>query len=156
MSTPVSTVLHALSIPHRTFTHIGDVTSLEQAALERGQTPEQIVRSLLFRLGQDQYAMALIAGSDQLSWRALRRHFAQSRLSMASADEVLSVTGYMIGAVSPFSLPTTLRVLIDESVTAQEEVSIGSGERGTTVILRTDDLLRALPQAEVGQFRETL
>ena len=154
MSTPVSTALQALGIPHRTFTHTGSVTSLEQAALERGQTPQQVVRSILFRLGQDQYALALIAGPEQLSWKALRRHFAQSRLTMASADEVLNVTGYVIGAVSPFGLPAPIPVLIDESVTAQAEVSIGSGERGTTVILPTDELLRALPQAVVGYFRE--
>lgn len=154
MSTPVSTALHILGIPHRTFTHTGSVTSLEQAAAERGQIPQQVVRSILFRLGQDQYALALIAGPDQLSWKALRRHFGQSRLTMASADEVLSVTGYVIGAVSPFGMPAPLPVLIDESVPAQDEVSIGSGERGTTVILRSADLLRALPEAVVGQFRE--
>jgi prolyl-tRNA editing enzyme YbaK/EbsC (Cys-tRNA(Pro) deacylase) len=34
-------------------------------------------------------------------------------------------------------------------VTAQSEVSIGSGERGVTVILKTEDLLRALGEAEV-------
>lgn len=156
---PVSVALTELNIPHRLFTHTGSVTSLEQAAEERGQTPDQVVRSILFRLGkneagEDQYAMALIAGPDQISWKALRRHFGQSRLTMASPEEVLSVTGYPIGAVSPFGMTTQLPVLIDESVTAQEEVSLGSGVRGTTVILRVADLLKALPDAVKGQFRE--
>ena len=99
-------------------------------------------------------AMALIAGPDQVSWKALRRHFGQSRLTMATADEVLSVTGYPIGAVSPFGMPTQLPVLIDESVTAQQEVSIGSGVRSTTVILQVADLLKALPDAIAGDFRD--
>jgi prolyl-tRNA editing enzyme YbaK/EbsC (Cys-tRNA(Pro) deacylase) len=62
------------------------------------------------------------------------------------------VTGYQIGAVSPFGLPQPLRVLVDESVLAQEEVSIGSGERGTTVILTVDALRQALGDVEVGAF----
>ncbi|MFN8439250.1 MAG: YbaK/EbsC family protein [Caldilineaceae bacterium] len=156
---PVSTALSQLNIPHRLFVHTAPVHSLEQAAAERGQSPNQVVRSILFRLGkneqgEDQYAMALIAGPDQISWKALRRHFGQSRLTMASEEEVLRVTGYPIGAVSPFGMPTQLPVLIDESVTDQEEVSIGSGVRGTTVILRVADLLKALPNAIRGNFRE--
>ena len=66
---------------------------------------------------------------------------------------VLAVTGYPIGAVSPFGLSQPLPVYIDESVLAEEEISIGSGVRGTTVILRADDLRRALPDATVGQYR---
>ena len=97
--------------------------------------------------------MVLIAGPRQVAWRALRQHIGQSRLTLASEEEVLAVTGYPIGAVSPFGLPRPLPVLIDEELLAQEEVSIGSGVRGTTVILRVDDLRRALPDTEVGRFQ---
>jgi prolyl-tRNA editing enzyme YbaK/EbsC (Cys-tRNA(Pro) deacylase) len=47
-----------------------------------------------------------------------------------------------------------MRVLIDESVLIPIEISIGSGERGTTVILRAADLKRALGDAEVGRFAQ--
>jgi Cys-tRNA(Pro)/Cys-tRNA(Cys) deacylase len=150
---PVAEALSALGIPHRVFRHAGPVQTLEQAAVERGQQPEQVVRSILFHLGQDEYAMALMAGPVQISWRALRNHLGQSRLTTASETEVLAVTGYPLGAVSPFGLPRPVRVLIDEGVLAQEEVSIGSGVRGTTVILQTADLMRALPNAEIRRFR---
>ena len=49
LSTPVSRVLDSENIPYRLFTHQGPIHSLEQAARERGQRPEQVVRSLLFR-----------------------------------------------------------------------------------------------------------
>lgn len=150
---PVSQFLAAHHVPHRVFRHPGSVVSLEQAAQERGQQVAQIVRSILFRLGQDAYAMVLVAGPGQIDWRALRRFVGQSRLTTASEAEVLQVTGYPIGAVAPFGVPHPLRVLVDESVIAQTEVSIGSGLRGTTVILRVDDLMHALGNAEVGGFR---
>jgi Cys-tRNA(Pro)/Cys-tRNA(Cys) deacylase len=152
--TPVTKHLRELYIPHRIFVHPGPIRSLEQAAEERGQQPEQVVRSILFRLSEDEFVMVLMAGPRQISWKALRRYLAQSRLTMAKDNEVLTVTGYETGAVSPFGLPAPLRVLVDTSLQGQEEVSIGSGVRGTTVILRTSDLLRALPDAEIGNFGE--
>jgi Cys-tRNA(Pro)/Cys-tRNA(Cys) deacylase len=150
---PVARFLTAAQIPHRLFRHAGPVHSLEQAAQERGQQPEQVVRSILFRLAQEEYAMVLMAGPGQIDWRALRRFVGQSRLTMASEAEVLAVTGYPIGAVAPFGLPRPLRVLVDERVLAQPEVSIGSGVRGVTVILQVSDLMQALGTVAVGQFR---
>lgn len=76
---PVSHVLSAMGIAHRVFRHAGPVNSLEQAAQERGQHPDQVVRSILFRLGQEQYAMVLMAGPAQVSWRLLRQYLGQSR-----------------------------------------------------------------------------
>jgi Cys-tRNA(Pro)/Cys-tRNA(Cys) deacylase len=146
--TPVGRELKDRGTSFREFRHPGPVHSLEQAAEERGQRPEQVVRSLLFRLAENEYAMVLVAGPQQVDWKALRRHLGQSRLTTATAAEVLSVTGFEIGAVSPFGLPRPVRVLLDESVTHEDEVSIGSGVRGMTIILRTVDLLRALGDVE--------
>ncbi len=151
---PVAQALTELAIPHRVFTHTGPVNSLEQAAEERGQQPDQVVRSLLFRLSEGDFAMVLMAGPAQVSWKALRRHFGQSRLTTATTEEVLAVTGYPPGAVAPFGLRRPVRVLIDDGVLAQNEVSLGSGMRGTAVLLTTHALRRALPDAEIGNFHE--
>lgn len=150
--TPVTLFLESLGIPHRAFTHPGPIASLEQAAAERGQRPDQVIRSIVFRVGKEAYVMVLIAGARQVSWPALRQYLGQSRLTMAKEDELVAVTGYEVGAVSPFGLPSPMRILVDESVFANEEVSIGSGVRGTTVIMRADDLRRALGEVETGAF----
>lgn len=146
--TPVGRALAERGVPFREFRHPGPILSLEQAAEERGQRPEQVVRSILFRLAQDDYLMVVVAGPRQIDWKALRRYLGQSRLTMASADEVRRVTGYEIGAVSPFALPRPLRILLDEGVLRSDEVSIGSGVRNTTIILSTAALLRALGDVE--------
>ena len=151
---PVAQALSNLAVPYRLFRHSGPVTSLEQAASERGHQPQQVVRSILFRLGEGNYLMALVAGPAQISWPALRAHTGQSRLSMASEEQVLNVTGYRVGAVSPFGLPGPMRILADENVFLPEEISIGSGERGVAVILKSADLLAALKNIEIGKFAE--
>ncbi len=151
---PVSRALAELNIPHRVFRHPGPVASLEQAAEERGQRPEQVIRSLVFRVAADEYVMVLAAGPEQISWRNLRRYLGQSRLTTATEEEVRQVTGYERGAVGPFGLPAPMRILADEQVFVPDEVSIGSGIRGTTVILKTADLRRALGNVEIGTFVE--
>jgi len=93
--------------------------------------------------------MVLVAGPKQISWKALRKQVGQSRLTMASEDEVLAVTGYRIGTVAPFGLPRPLRTWIEESVLKEEEISLGSGMRNVAVIMKSADLRRALGGAEV-------
>ena len=146
---PVSIALEKLAVPHRVFRHANPVTSLEQAASERGQRPGQVIRSILFRVGEGEFIMALVAGPARISWKVLRKHLGQSRLTMATEEEVLAATGYRVGTVGPFGLRRPLKVLIDAGVLKEEEVSIGSGMRGTAVILKSADLHRALGNSEV-------
>ncbi|MEZ4517843.1 MAG: YbaK/EbsC family protein [Chloroflexota bacterium] len=148
-TTPVGQDLQAKGIAFEEFRHAGPVRSLEQAAEERNQRPEQVVRSILFRLAQDEYLMVAVAGPNQIDWRALRQAAGQSRMTMAKPEEVLQVTGYQIGAVAPFGLPIPIRIMLDESILQEEIVSMGSGVRGTAVILSTSELQRALGDVEV-------
>jgi Cys-tRNA(Pro) deacylase len=146
---PISIILEKLGVPHSVFRHENPVHSFEQAASERGQRPSQVVRSILFRVTEGEYAMVLMAGQTQVSWKKLRQALGRSRISMASEEEVLEVTGYRIGAVGPFGLLKQARVLIEAGVLNEEEISIGSGMRSVAVILKTRDLQNALKDAEV-------
>jgi len=151
-STPVTRYLDEKGIPYRFFRHSGVVHSIEQAARERGQRPEQIIRSILFRISKGGYVMVLVAGERQVSWHALRHHLGTSRISMASEAQVKQVTGYPIGAVSPFGLLQPLRILVDRGVLDEAEISVGSGERYTTVIMQHEDFMHALGEMEIGDF----
>ena len=154
-TTPVTRALDSLNIPYHVFQHPGPVHSLEQAAQERNQQPEQVIRSIVFRLTKDEYVMVLMAGPQQISWSALRQYLGRSRLTMAKPEEVLQVTGYELGAVAPFGLPQPMRVLADESVFMPDELSLGSGIRGITVIMKSADLKQGLGNnVEIVHFSE--
>ena len=152
ISTPITRHLESLRIPYRLFTHPGEVRSLEQAAFERGQRPEQVVRSILFRLNESEFVMVLVAGPRQVSWQRLREFLKVSRMTMATPDEVLEQTGYITGAVSPVGLPKRMRILIDRDVFLEEEISIGSGIRNSTVIMQSQALKKALGDFEVCEL----
>jgi Cys-tRNA(Pro) deacylase len=151
-STPVTRALDEAQVTYTLHLHDRPITSLEQAAEERGLRPEQIVRSLVFRLERD-FLLVLAPGPGQVSWPKLRRFLGISRLTTASPEEVLEMTGYPPGAVSPFGLARTMRILADQRLMSEEEVSIGAGVRDAGVVLRTEDLLR-LVQPAMGDFLE--
>ncbi len=98
--------------------------------------------------------MVLIAGPAQVNWKKLRELVKRSRIRMATEDEVLEVTGYRVGTVSPFGVASQFEVMIDASVLKEEEVSIGSGVRNTAIIMKSADLRRALKDAEVVSLAE--
>jgi Cys-tRNA(Pro)/Cys-tRNA(Cys) deacylase len=130
------------------FVHANAVNSLDQAAKERNQDPDQVVRSLIFRLASESFAMVLVAGPKQIPWKSLRSYFNQRRLTQASPEEVLMVSGYKIGTVSPFGLASEIPQFIDESVFQSNQISMGSGKSGTALIMESTEFMRALPAAK--------
>jgi Cys-tRNA(Pro) deacylase len=152
---PASIALEKLNIPHQVFRHEKPVMSFEQAAEERQQRPEQIVRSILFQVRPEEFVMVLVAGREQVDWRKLRQLVGRSRIRMATEEEVLDVTGFRIGTVSPFGLKRPVKIMIDESVLREEEVSTGSGARQIAIIIKSADLRRALREAEIVSLLET-
>jgi len=152
---PASLALDSLGIEHRVFLHERPVTSFEQAASDRNQRPEQIVRSILFQIRDGEFVMVLMAGPDQIDWKKLRQLVKRSRVRMATEEEVLQVTGYRVGTVSPFGVKNQVRMMIDASVLKEAEVSIGSGVRNMAIILKSADLRRALGDVEIVSLGES-
>ena len=152
---PASIALDQLGISHRTFQHRTPVTSFEQAASDRNQRPEQIVRSILFQVRTGEFTMVLMAGRGQVDWKKLRQLVKRSRVRMATEEEVLEVTGYRIGTVSPFGVKNQARVLLDASVLREEEISIGSGVRNTAIIMKSEDVHKALGDVEIVELGES-
>jgi Cys-tRNA(Pro)/Cys-tRNA(Cys) deacylase len=148
-TSPASIALENLNIPYRVFLHEQPLLSFEQAAAERNQRPEQIVRSILFQIRPEEFLLVLVAGREQVDWKKLRQFVGRSRVRMATEEEVLEITGYRVGTVSPFGLKHPVKILIDESVLREEEISLGSGVRQMAILMKSADLHRALGEAEI-------
>jgi Cys-tRNA(Pro)/Cys-tRNA(Cys) deacylase len=152
---PAIKELKRRNITFKVFIHQGPLRSLEQAAQERDQSPQQVVRSILFRIEENQYVMVLMPGPQQVNWSALRKYIGQSRLTMATELEVRQATGYEIGAVTPFGLPKPIPILVDQSLLAQSEISLGSGLRGIALMMKVSDLIAALDDHEIVNLSKT-
>lgn len=151
IQTAVTRALDQLGLDYRLFEHQTQLRSLEQAAQERGLEPEQIVRSLLFRVEDGSYILVLMSGPAQVAWPKLRHYLGVSRLTTADREEVKTVTGFPPGAVSPFGLAQPMRILADERIQRQETISFGAGIRNAGIIMARRDLTETL-DLEWGDF----
>ena len=74
-----------------------------------------IVKSLLFKT-DNKFCLFLIAGDKKSSLKKIKKNIKFSDVSMASADEVKSITGYTIGGVSPVGHINNVDIYIDNSL----------------------------------------
>jgi prolyl-tRNA editing enzyme YbaK/EbsC (Cys-tRNA(Pro) deacylase) len=80
--------------------------------------------------------------------RRVRELLEVKKISFASADLTRDLTGMLVGGVTPFALPSSLPVLIDERVVDLDWVIVGAGSRSSK--LKVDPaVLTSLPGARV-------
>lgn len=78
----------------------------------------------------------------------VRREMGVRKASFAGADPVRELTGMEIGGVTPFGLPTEIRILVDARVMAPDWIILGGGNRSSKLRL-APDALRAVPSLRV-------
>ena len=128
------------------------IRNLEELLSKRGIDPQSVVRSVVFKTSSDKFILLAVAGGGRADWGVLRKHLNERKCRMAEFDEVLEVTGYVVGAVPPIALPNDIKVLVDNSVQSYETVLIGSGVLGFALSLKGTDLLKLVGDADQGLF----
>jgi prolyl-tRNA editing enzyme YbaK/EbsC (Cys-tRNA(Pro) deacylase) len=78
----------------------------------------------------------------------VRRRLDVRKASFLSMDDAVERTGMEYGGINPIGLPTGWPILIDRRVAETEVVLIGSGVRGSKLLL-PGSLLAGLPGAEI-------
>jgi hypothetical protein len=94
---PASMALEKLKIPHQVFRHENPLRSFEQAAEERQQRPEQIVRSILFQIRPEEFLMVLVAGRESDSTGGVLDG-ARGRTGTSRLEEITPVCRTVAGA----------------------------------------------------------
>lgn len=95
------------------------------------------------------YAAVLVRGADRADVNGIvRRHLDARKLSFAPMDDAVALTGMEYGGITPVGLPADWPILVDESVASHERLIIGSGIRGSKLLV-TGAFLASLPNAVV-------
>jgi prolyl-tRNA editing enzyme YbaK/EbsC (Cys-tRNA(Pro) deacylase) len=102
----------------------------------------QIVKSLVF-LRDDEPVLVLCAGDRRVD-------AARLGLVPAPADRVRAATGFSIGGVPPLGHDVELPTTIDESLRRFEVVWAAAGTPHDVFAVGTEELIDAIPGAEVG------
>jgi len=95
------------------------------------------------------YAACLVRGSDRADVNGVvRRHLDARKLSFAPMDTAVELSGMEYGGITPVGLPADWPILVDESVAGHERLIVGSGIRGSKLLV-SGAFLAGLPNAEV-------
>lgn len=101
------------------------------------------------RSGEERWGAVLVLATTRADINGVvRRRLDVRKISFAPMDEATGRTGMEYGGITPIGLPAGWPILIDEAVTTAGPVVIGSGIRGSKIIV-DGAALAALPGAEV-------
>jgi len=79
---------------------------------------------------------------------AVRALLGTSKVSFASAEETMTLTGMMIGGVTVFALPPDLPIYVDDKLMEREWVILGSGSRSSKIKI-APEVFRRIPNATI-------
>ncbi|MBK1784242.1 YbaK/EbsC family protein [Prauserella cavernicola] len=101
------------------------------------------------RGGEVRYAAAMVLATTRADVNnVVRRKLDVRKASFAPMAEATELTAMEYGGITPIGLPESWPILVDKAVADSPELVIGSGIRGSKLLV-TGALLAALPGAEV-------
>ena len=114
----------------------------ETVAVKIGFPVEQVFKTLIVLGDSAGYLFALIPTGTSLDLKALAKASGNRKVELVALREVLIVTGYLRGGVSPIGAKKTFPVFIDETIILWEKISVSAGQRGIQILIHPDDLIR--------------
>ena len=101
------------------------------------------------RAGERRMAACVVLATTRADVNGLvRRHLDARKVSFAPMDDAVAETEMEYGGITPLGLPSGWSLLVDAAVAATDRVVIGSGMRGSKLLL-PGALVGRLPGAEV-------
>jgi len=117
-----------------------DVRTAQQAADALGCELGQIVKSLIFKAG-DELVLVLTSGVNQVDEAKAAPLFDVDTLGKANAAEARAATGFAIGGIPPCGHETQLRAVVDQDLLEWETIWAAAGAPDAVFELTPAELL---------------
>jgi Cys-tRNA(Pro)/Cys-tRNA(Cys) deacylase len=147
-ATPALAALIAAGVPHAVVKfehdprqHSFGVEAVSALTAAGGVAAEQIYKTLIIAV-PDGLAVAVLPVPSKLSLKAAAAALGVTKASMAEPAAAQRVTGYVVGAVSPFGQRTSLPTVVDSGALSWDRVYCSAGRRGWDVAVAPADLVR--------------
>ena len=105
---------------------------------------EKVFKTLLVRGDVSGLCMAVIAANAEVDFKALADATGDRKIHMVPLKEVQPLTGYIRGGVTALACKKPYPVYIDSSAEQQDVISVSAGVRGTQILLKPADYVRAV------------
>ncbi len=120
-----------------------DDLSGQTVARKIGLPPEQVFKTLLCRVDQEQIVFAVLSVADELDFKKLAAAAGGRRAELVPIKEVQPLTGYIRGGVTVFGSKKAYPAFVEETIQLFDIISVSAGTRGLQILLAPADYLRA-------------
>jgi Cys-tRNA(Pro)/Cys-tRNA(Cys) deacylase len=118
--------------------------SAPEVAEAIGMPPEQVFKTLVARGDRTGVVLACIPANTELDLKALAAASGNKKVELVAVKEVLGLTGYVRGGVSPVGTRKPYPLYLDETADLWDIISVSAGIRGCQMLLRPSDLARVV------------
>ncbi|GHC22037.1 hypothetical protein GCM10010082_12400 [Kushneria pakistanensis] len=123
----------------------------QDVARIRGTTESQGAKAMLCKSRHDDefFMLAVLPGNRKLDFRQVADAVGIKKATLASAEDVMTETGCVVGAVPPFVFSSRIRLLADPALVEEhDEIAFNAGRLDRSIVLSSEDYLR-IAQPEV-------
>lgn len=128
--------------------------TVEDAARALDVETVQIIKSLVFQVNGEPF-LVINNGLARVDRKKLAAYIGVGRkkVKFTDPDQVLEMTGFVVGSMPPFGHKNRLRTMVDPAVTRQETVYGGGGDINAMMQITPNVLLEAT-RAEVTELSQ--
>ena len=119
-----------------------DHLAAPEVAKAIGMPPEQVFKTLVARGDRTGVVLAVIPANSELNLKALAAASGNKKIELVPVKEVLGLTGYVRGGVSPVGTKKEYPSYLDETAQLWDVISVSAGVRGCQMVLAPADLAR--------------
>lgn len=145
MKTNAVRLLETLGIAYelRDYAVDPDDLAAESVAAKIGMPSDQVFKTLVARGDRQGVCFAVVPANTELDLKALAALSGNRKMEMVPLQEVQPLTGYVRGGVTVLGAKKAFPVYADETIQLWDAISVSAGVRGTQIILKPEDYLRA-------------
>jgi Cys-tRNA(Pro)/Cys-tRNA(Cys) deacylase len=115
-----------------------------EASAKLGLAPETVFKTLVVEVDINNFVVAIVPSDKQLSMKKLAKAVLGKKAVMAEAKKVHSLSGYVLGGVSPFGQKKRLITLLDSSANHFNKIYVSGGRRGLEIAISPDSIKQFL------------
>ena len=134
------------AIPYRVLTYEVDEENFDGnlVAKKVGMDPEAVFKTLVLQGDKTGFLTCCVPVCEELDLKKVARASGNKSVQMLPLKELFPLTGYVRGGCSPIGMKKAFPTYVDETAQLCEEIAVSAGRRGEQLVLRPDDLIRAV------------
>lgn len=113
-----------------------------RVAEKTGLSPEMSFKTLVAKGDKSGYITVCTSVNSEIDLKKLAKESGNKKVELISTKELLPLTGYIRGGVSPIGMKKKFPTYIDISCKNSEKIAVSGGMCGLTLVMDVNDLIK--------------